>query len=86
MASTAAADASPVERLHHERRNRALMASIEELPDVYQSALRLHYWMGTSVADIAVMLGVPENTVKSYMHRARKLLNAMLREKGFADV
>jgi DNA-directed RNA polymerase specialized sigma24 family protein len=42
--------------------------------------------MGTTVADIAVMLGVPENTVKSYMHRARKLLSAMLRDKGFADV
>jgi len=86
LASMPAADRSPVDRLHDERRNRALMQSIDELPDVYQSALRLHYWMGTTVADIAVMLGVPENTVKSYMHRARKLLSAMLRDKGFADV
>jgi len=86
LATTPTAERSPVDRLHDERRNRALLESIDELPDVYQSALRLHYWMGTSVADIAIMLGVPENTVKSYLHRARKLLNAMLRERGFADV
>jgi hypothetical protein len=54
-----------------------------ELPEVYQSALRLHYWLGASVSEIAVMLDAPENTVKSYLHRARRLLHAMLDERGF---
>jgi len=45
--------------------------------------LRLHYWLGASMSDIAAMLDVPENTVKSYLHRARRLLHAMLAERGF---
>jgi RNA polymerase sigma-70 factor (ECF subfamily) len=63
-------------------RQQALLACVSELPDVYQSALRLHYWLGTSVSDIALMLNVPENTVKSYLFRARQLLRAMLTERG----
>ena len=59
---------------------------IDELPEVYQSALRLHYWLGGSVSEISVLLGVPENTVKSYLHRARRLLYAMLHARGFSDV
>jgi RNA polymerase sigma-70 factor, ECF subfamily len=57
-----------------------------ELPEVYQSALRLHYWMGEGIADIAPLIGVPENTVKSYLHRARRLLHEMLKKRGFEDV
>jgi len=50
---------------------------------VYQSALRLHYWLGASMSEIAEMLDAPENTVKSYLHRARRLLHAQLTERGF---
>jgi DNA-directed RNA polymerase specialized sigma24 family protein len=32
--------------------------------------------------EIAEMLDVPENTVKSYLHRARQLLHAILAERG----
>jgi DNA-directed RNA polymerase specialized sigma24 family protein len=35
------------------------------------------------VSDIADMLDAPENTVKSYLHRARRLLHAMLTKRGF---
>jgi DNA-directed RNA polymerase specialized sigma24 family protein len=38
--------------------------------------------MGASMQEIAALLGVPENTVKSYLHRARRLLHAMLVERG----
>ena len=31
---------------------------------------------------MAELLGVPENTAKSYLHRARHLLNGMLKERG----
>jgi RNA polymerase sigma-70 factor (ECF subfamily) len=86
LAAMPASNRHPVDHLHDEQRQRALLESIDELPDVYQSALRLHYWMDTSVTDIAAMLGVPANTIKSYLHRARKLLNAMLRERGVMDV
>ena len=86
LASAADTGDSPYVRLEAARRSRAIADCIAELPEVYQSALRLHYWMGSSVADIASLIGVPENTVKSYLHRARRLLHSMLRERGFDDV
>jgi RNA polymerase sigma-70 factor (ECF subfamily) len=73
LARMAAAEPPAPERLHHERRQRAVLECVRELPEVYQAALRLHYWLGASVSEIAGMLDTPENTVKSYLHRARRL-------------
>ena len=67
------------------QRSRAVIACTSELPEVYQSALRLHYWLGASMAEIAELLDTPENTVKSYLHRARQLLRVMLAERGFHE-
>jgi RNA polymerase sigma factor (sigma-70 family) len=75
----------PDDHVLDEQRRQAVLACVGELPEVYQSALRLHYWLGASVRDVAVMLDAPENTVKSYLHRARRLLHAMLAERGFDD-
>jgi RNA polymerase sigma-70 factor (ECF subfamily) len=83
LATTPSSDRSPDDQLQDARRARAVHECIAELPEVYQSALRLHYWLGTSMSDIAAMLDAPENTVKSYLHRARQLLHAMLAERGF---
>lgn len=66
-------------------RNQALAECIAQLPEVYQSALRLHYWLGHTVTEIAALLGVPENTVKSYLHRARRLLQALLEKRGYSE-
>jgi len=66
------------------QRDRALAECIKTLPEVYQSALRLYYWLGAGVGEVAVLLGVPENTAKSYLHRARQLLHGMLKEKGYS--
>lgn len=83
LAALPTQDRDPYDRLHNDRRQQAVLALIEDLPEVYQSALRLHYWLGESMSDIAVLLDVPENTVKSYLHRARRLLHARLAERGF---
>lgn len=80
-----ALDRGPHDQLQDARRQRAVLECVADLPEVYQSALRLHYWLGASVAEIAVMLDAPENTVKSYLHRARKLLHAMLTARGFHE-
>jgi RNA polymerase sigma factor (sigma-70 family) len=82
LATAPSRDPGPFDRLHGERRQQAVLACVNELPEVYQSALRLHYWLGASMSEIAVMLDAPENTVKSYLHRARRLLHAMLAERG----
>jgi RNA polymerase sigma-70 factor (ECF subfamily) len=82
LAATAGTDRGPEAQLQDERRRRAVLECVSELPEVYQSALRLYYWMGVSVGDIAVMLDAPENTIKSYLHRARQLLHAQLTQRG----
>jgi RNA polymerase sigma-70 factor, ECF subfamily len=81
-----AVEPSPHDRLATAERHQVLAGCLTELPEVYQSALRLHYWMGSSINEIAELLAVPENTVKSYLHRARGLLRAMLHERGVMDV
>lgn len=86
LAGLPSANRGPGEQLEQARRDRALELCIADLPEVYQAALRLHYWMGESVADVATLLEVPENTVKSYLHRARRLLHVMLNERGHRHV
>jgi RNA polymerase sigma-70 factor, ECF subfamily len=70
--------------LETSERDRTLAACMQSLPEVYQSSLRLYYWLGASVGEAAALLDVPENTVKSYLYRARQLLAAMLKEKGYS--
>jgi RNA polymerase sigma-70 factor, ECF subfamily len=74
----------PHSLLETAQRDQSLAECIQTLPEVYQSALRLYYWMDVSVAEVAVLLDVPENTVKSYLRRARQLLDGMLKQKGYS--
>lgn len=83
LAAVASHDRPPHDQVHADRRRLAVLDCIGNLPEVYQSALRLHYWLGASVSEISDLLDAPENTVKSYLHRARRLLHAMLAERGF---
>jgi RNA polymerase sigma-70 factor (ECF subfamily) len=86
LAVSASAAADPLRQLEDSTQNRALMKCVEELPEIYQAAVRLHYWMGEGVDEIAGLLGVAPGTVKSYLHRARALLNEMLEERGMRNV
>lgn len=79
-----AADPGPYQQLETAQRDQALAECIRTLPEVYQSALRLYYWLGAGVGEVAALLGVPGNTVKSYLHRARQLLHGMLKERGYS--
>jgi len=86
LADAATSQAGPDVLAETGERDRFLAECIETLPEVYQSALRLHYWLGASMAEVAALLDVPENTAKSYLHRARPLLDVMLRQKGYSYV
>ena len=74
----------PHQQTETAQRDQALAECIRTLPEIYQSALRLYYWLDTGVGEMAVLLGVPDNTAKSYLHRARQLLHAMLKERGYS--
>ena len=56
---------------------------IRELSQKYQLLLYLYYASDLSVNEIAVLLKVPEGTVKSRLHKARKLLKEQLEDAGY---
>jgi len=84
LRSAVTSEPGPDEQAEDAERDQALAECIRKLPEVYQSALRLYYWLGKGVGEISEMLGVPENTAKSYLHRARQLLRGMLKERGYS--
>jgi len=56
----------------------ALIAALATLPDHLRRAIVLRYLGDLTVAEIADREGVPEGTVKSWLHRARQTLAARL--------
>ena len=50
--------------------HRFLLRQISELSEKYQEVLRLRYWGGMKLAEVAVTLGIDEGTVKVRHHRA----------------
>ena len=61
-------------------RDRRVQAGLQNLPPAYRSCLHLVYWLGCSVSETSEMLGLPEGTVKSHLHRARGRLRNLLEE------
>lgn len=49
-------------------------AALRALPERQAQAVALHYLEDRSVADIAEVLGIAENTVKVHLHRGRQAL------------
>jgi RNA polymerase sigma-70 factor, ECF subfamily len=76
---------SPLADAIQGQRRRVLQEAMEELPDIYRTSLRLHYWLGSSIDEIAEYLGVAPGTVKSYLHRGRARLEAILARKGVTE-
>ena len=52
---------------------------VERLPDSQRQVISLFYLQDRSVSEVAAMLDLPENTVKSHLHRARRALAEMMR-------
>ena len=50
------------------------------LPQIYRTAIHLHYYEGLTVAEIARAEGCREGTVKARLHRGRELLKGALTE------
>lgn len=51
---------------------------LRDLPEKYRAVLVLRYWQDLSCAEIADVLKLPEGTVKTQLHRARKALGQLL--------
>jgi len=57
-----------------------LAQCISRLPEMQRQVITLFYLEERRIDDVAQMLGLPEGTVKSHLHRARLALAAMMKE------
>ena len=62
-----------------------LRGLVDALPDAQRWSLTLYYYEERAVAEVAAMLGLPEATVKTHLHRGRQALRGRLAERGLAD-
>ncbi len=58
---------------------------VEALPERYRRTLTLYYYEEKSVGEVAAMLGQPEGTIKTNLHRARALLSERVCALGLGD-
>lgn len=56
----------------------ALQQCLARLPEIQREVVTLFYFEDRNVADVAKALDLPEGTVKSHLHRARRALGEML--------
>ena len=61
---------------------RVLRECLSALPACQAEVMDLVYYHEKSVREVAVIVGIPENTVKTRMFGARKRLAAMLQAAG----
>lgn len=59
-----------------------LEAALRELRNEYQTVFRMFYVQEWSCVEIGRCLGVPEGTVKTWLHRARNEIADRLRRRG----
>lgn len=60
----------------------AVRIALDGLADPYRAVIVLFYFEDMTVPEIAELLGQPEGTVKSNLHRARGRLKVLLDESG----
>jgi RNA polymerase sigma-70 factor (ECF subfamily) len=56
----------------------AVLKAVEELPEKYRICVDLFFFYDRSVKEIEMITGFPENTIKSHVFRAKKLLRERL--------
>lgn len=78
------AGVSPDDELERRRLAVALQAALGGLRTEYREVIVLRYQQGLTVEEIAGVLEVPEGTVKTFLHRARKELAGLLTAAGWA--
>ncbi|HUF90617.1 MAG TPA: sigma-70 family RNA polymerase sigma factor [Gemmatimonadota bacterium] len=74
---------SPFDRALDADLGEALGAAVERLRPEYREVIVLRHQEGMAYEEIADIAGLPLGTVKTYIHRARKELAALLSEAGW---
>ena len=58
--------------------------SVKELPEQYRICLDMYFFYDLSHAEISTITGLPVNTIKSHIFRAKQILRDKLVERGIA--
>jgi RNA polymerase sigma-70 factor (ECF subfamily) len=77
-----AEDDAPDVAVQKQDKSEKIRACIAELSPDHRTILDLVYYQEQSVAEVAEVLGIPENTVKTRMFYARKKLSELLLARG----
>jgi len=72
------ADANPEQAAAVNEQRERLLRQLARLPEPQRTAVHLHYWVGSPVAEIAELLELTPEAVKSHLHRARQRLASEL--------
>jgi RNA polymerase sigma-70 factor (ECF subfamily) len=70
---------NPEEALLREASRQAVLAAVQELPENQKACVDLFFFYDRSLKEIEAITGFPENTVKSHVHRAKKILREKLK-------
>jgi RNA polymerase sigma-70 factor, ECF subfamily len=84
VVSAADAPDEPPDPVERQELGHALDAALDELRPDQRAAIVLRYENGLSFDEIGTILGVPEVTARSHVHRARKELARLLTASGWA--
>lgn len=74
---------TPDQEVMHEEFRTELRAALDELPEVYRTAIVMCDLEGLSYAEIADVQRTTIGTVRSRIHRGRKLLREIVLSRGF---
>ena len=73
----------PEQELLARESERIVRAAIDRLPQRYRDVFVLRQLEGIAVKEVAEILGIPEGTVKTNLHRARKELAQFIAHEGW---
>jgi RNA polymerase sigma factor (sigma-70 family) len=74
LSSIAELVSTPGTRIARDQEHRRLLEVLQQLPVEQQMLLELHYWEDMDIADLAEVFETPQTTIRTRLHRARKLL------------
>lgn len=60
-----------------------LVSATSQLKHPYQNAIILFYFQDLPISEVAKIMNVPENTVKTYLHRGKNQLKKLLRAGAY---
>jgi RNA polymerase sigma-70 factor (ECF subfamily) len=75
----------PEQQLEIAGRDDLVRACLAQLDEVRRDIFILHYWVGMTTAQVAVVLKMPEGTVVSHLRRGRQQLLKLMQDSGHMD-